>query len=71
MTGHNSWTVGADLVKNKKALRYIDNPHKIVKGGNIPGKDCSIDNANTYNAYRILELCHHYMWVVLIIRHFT
>jgi pseudolysin len=45
---HNSWQIGAEIVKEKnKALRYLDEPTKTCYGKQ-PGDDCPISHANDY-----------------------
>lgn len=50
-TGLNSWMVGAEIMKAKNtALRYMDEPTKDCRAGDVSGQDCSINNAKDYKA---------------------
>lgn len=48
-TGHNSWKIGAEIMKDPDgALRYMDEPTKDCEAGRLPGVSCSISNVKDY-----------------------
>lgn len=46
-TGKNSWDIGADIMREGEAFRYMDDPRKDCEGR--IGQACSIDNIDSYS----------------------
>src|SRR3990167_1832442 len=48
--GYNSWQIGPEIMKEDRALRYLDQPSRDC-GGKKPGDWCSIDHVSQYTNY--------------------
>ncbi|OGT64187.1 MAG: hypothetical protein A3J38_02290 [Gammaproteobacteria bacterium RIFCSPHIGHO2_12_FULL_45_9] len=48
--GYNSWQIGPEIMKEDRALRYLDQPSRDC-GGKKPGNWCSIDHMSQYTDY--------------------
>jgi pseudolysin len=46
---HNTWQIGSEILKDKKSLRYLDEPTKDCED-HKPGDPCSISNAKDYKS---------------------
>lgn len=47
-TGKNDWMIGADVVKNGGALRYMDKPSKDCEGVAHKAMNCSVETIKAY-----------------------